>query len=159
MSFEHGQNDAQKVMGVIAISLFSGGLLYDPSGVPISDPAHLYVPAWVVLACGTVIAMGTGIGGWRVIRMLGSKLADLTPVEGFAAETGAGLVLHTPTAFLSPSRGLSLGILLEGGLNYESSAELIPTTTNPGPTPVIDTTLGTVARRGPYFRFAALVRL
>jgi PiT family inorganic phosphate transporter len=94
MSFEHGQNDAQKVMGVIAISLFSGGLLYDPSGVPISDPAHLYVPAWVVLACGTVIAMGTGIGGWRVIRMLGSKLADLTPVEGFAAETGAGLVLQ-----------------------------------------------------------------
>jgi PiT family inorganic phosphate transporter len=80
MSYEHGQNDAQKVMGVIAISLFAGG--------------KLYVPTWVVLACGTVIALGTGIGGWRVIRTLGSKLAHLTPVEGFAAETGAGLVLE-----------------------------------------------------------------
>jgi PiT family inorganic phosphate transporter len=94
MSYEHGQNDAQKVMGVIAISLFSGGMLTDPSGVVITDPRQLYVPIWVMLACGTVIALGTGIGGWRVIRTLGSKLAHLTPVEGFAAETGAGLVLE-----------------------------------------------------------------
>jgi PiT family inorganic phosphate transporter len=88
-SYEHGQNDAQKVMGVIAISLFAGGMLTDPSGAVITDPRQLYVPTWVVLACGTVIALGTGIGGWRVIRTLGSKLAHLTPVEGFAAE-GAG---------------------------------------------------------------------
>lgn len=94
MSYEHGQNDAQKVMGVIAISLFAGGLLSDPSGGIITDPAQLYVPTWVVLACGMVIAAGTGIGGWRVIRTLGSKLAHLTPVEGFAAETSAGLVLE-----------------------------------------------------------------
>jgi PiT family inorganic phosphate transporter len=94
MSYEHGQNDAQKVMGVIAISLFAGGMLEDPSGAIITDPKQLYVPIWVILACGTVIALGTAIGGWRVIRTLGSKLAHLTPVEGFAAESAAGLVLE-----------------------------------------------------------------
>ncbi|HWP66066.1 MAG TPA: inorganic phosphate transporter [Candidatus Limnocylindria bacterium] len=94
MSYEHGQNDAQKVMGVIAISLFAGGLLTDANGTVITDPRQLYVPTWVVLACGTVIALGTGVGGWRVIRTLGSKLAHLTPVEGFAVETAAGAVLE-----------------------------------------------------------------
>lgn len=94
MSYEHGQNDAQKVMGVIAISLFAGGLLHDQNGMVITDPQQLYVPIWVVLACGTVIALGTGIGGWRVIRTLGTKLAHLTPVEGCAAESAAGLVLE-----------------------------------------------------------------
>jgi PiT family inorganic phosphate transporter len=89
-------------MGVIAISLFAGGMLHDASGAPITDPAHLYVPTWVVLACGTVIALGTGIGGWRVIRTLGSKLAHLTPVEGFAAETGAGLVLELAASLGAP---------------------------------------------------------
>jgi len=94
MSFQHGQNDAQKVMGVIAMSLFAGGMLHDDTGRVITDVANLHVPVWVVLLCGSVIALGTAIGGWRVIRTLGSKLADLTPVEGFAAETGAGLVLQ-----------------------------------------------------------------
>jgi PiT family inorganic phosphate transporter len=94
MSYEHGQNDAQKVMGVIAIALFAGGFLTDANGAIVTDLKDLYVPTWVVLACGTVIALGTGIGGWRVIRTLGSKLAHLTPVEGFAAESAAGLILE-----------------------------------------------------------------
>lgn len=94
MSFQHGQNDAQKVMGVIAMSLFAGGMLHDDAGRVITDPTDLHIPIWVVLACGSVIALGTAVGGWRVIRTLGSKLADLTPVEGFAAETSAGLVLQ-----------------------------------------------------------------
>lgn len=98
MSFQHGQNDAQKVMGVIAMSLFAGGLLHDESGRVLTDASALHIPVWVVAACGSVIALGTAVGGWRVIRTLGTKLADLTPVEGFAAETGAGLVLQLAAA-------------------------------------------------------------
>lgn len=94
MSFQHGQNDAQKVMGVIAMSLFAGGMLHDETGRVITDATNLHIPLWVVVACGSVIALGTAVGGWRVIRTLGTKLADLTPVEGFAAETGAGMVLQ-----------------------------------------------------------------
>lgn len=95
MSIQHGQNDAQKVMGVIAVSLFAGGMLTDPStGGVLTDFKQLYIPIWVMAACGSVIALGTAIGGWRVINTLGSKLAHISPVEGFAAETGAGIVLQ-----------------------------------------------------------------
>ena len=102
MSFQHGQNDAQKVMGVIAISLFAGGFLHDDSGAVITNTDQLYIPLWVIVLCGSVIATGTAAGGWRVIRTLGSKLARLTPVEGFAAETGAGMVLQLAAGFGVP---------------------------------------------------------
>ncbi len=94
ISFEHGQNDAQKVMGVVAISLFAGGFLTDESGAVITDAAQLFIPTWVILACGSAIALGTLAGGWGVIRTLGTGLAKITPVEGFAAEAGAGIVLE-----------------------------------------------------------------
>jgi PiT family inorganic phosphate transporter len=83
MAWSHGQNDAQKVMGVITMALIAGGHL--PKDAPI--------PLWVIIACGGAMGLGTAIGGWKVIRTLGMKLARITPVEGFVAETAASGVL------------------------------------------------------------------
>ncbi len=88
MAYTHGMNDAQKVMGVIALALVLGGQLGTTA-----DGAPAYIPLWVKLTCATVMGLGTALGGWRVIRTLGMKLAHIRPIEGFAAETAAGLVL------------------------------------------------------------------
>lgn len=78
-SIGHGTNDAQKTMGIIAVLLFSSGYLGDT----------FFVPLWVVIACYTAIAMGTLLGGWRVIKTLGMRMTKLKPVHGFCAETAA----------------------------------------------------------------------
>jgi len=78
-SLGHGTNDAQKTMGIIAMLLFSTGHLGDT----------FYVPLWVILSCHFAIAMGTLLGGWRVIETLGMKMTRLRPVHGFSAETAA----------------------------------------------------------------------
>jgi PiT family inorganic phosphate transporter len=82
MAFSHGTNDAQKVMGIITLALVSGGYL-----------TTFAVPTWVILAAGTVMALGTAIGGWRVIQTLGMGMYHMKPVNGFAAETAASAVL------------------------------------------------------------------
>lgn len=82
-SLGHGSNDAQKTMGIIAVLLYSTGYLGD----------EFYVPAWVVLSCYLALALGTLIGGWNVIRTLGSKLTALKPVGGFCAESAGAFTL------------------------------------------------------------------
>lgn len=82
MALNHGHNDAQKSMGVIALALF---LTY-----PEQDFA---VPLWVVLTCAIAMALGTLSGGWRIIRTLGSKMIKLQPIHGFAAETTASIII------------------------------------------------------------------
>ena len=83
MAFGHGSNDAQKVMGIITLSLFSSGYLNSMS-----------VPLWVILICALAMGMGTAMGGWRVIKTLGVSMLKLEPVHGFAAETSAtGIIL------------------------------------------------------------------
>ncbi|MBX3468332.1 MAG: inorganic phosphate transporter [Planctomycetes bacterium] len=82
MSWMHGTNDAQKVMGVITLALFAGGF------VETND-----VPLWVKVSCATMMGLGTACGGWKVIRTLGMGLIKIRPVHGFAAETGASLTL------------------------------------------------------------------
>ncbi len=83
MAFSHGTNDAQKVMGIITLALFSGGYL-----------DTMEVPLWVILLCAVAIAFGTAMGGWRVIKTLGMNMLKLEPVHGFAAETSAtGIIL------------------------------------------------------------------
>ena len=82
MAYTHGMNDAQKVMGVITIALYSGGHI-----------SAITIPLWVKLSCAAVMGLGTAVGGWKVIQTLGAKLAHIGPVEGFAAETSASLVL------------------------------------------------------------------
>jgi PiT family inorganic phosphate transporter len=82
MAFSHGSNDAQKVMGIITLSLFSGGYL-----------SGLEVPTWVILLCAGAMGLGTAMGGWRVIKTLGVQMLKLEPVHGFAAETSATAVI------------------------------------------------------------------
>lgn len=82
VSFSHGSGDAQKVMGIVTLALFSGGYL-----------TTLSVPVWVVIAAATAMGLGTMIGGWGVIKTLGMKVLRLQPVHGFAAETAAATFL------------------------------------------------------------------
>jgi PiT family inorganic phosphate transporter len=83
VSLAHGTNDAQKTMGVITLALVTGGVL-----APGSNP-----PLWVIFSAGTAIALGTYLGGWRIIRTMGSGLTRLRPQQGFAAQTGAATVI------------------------------------------------------------------
>lgn len=82
-SLGHGSNDAQKIMGIIAVLLFSTGAL----------GSEFYVPEWVVISCYAAIALGTLTGGWKVIKTMGVNLTDLKPVHGFAAETSGAITL------------------------------------------------------------------
>ncbi len=91
VALTHGMNDAQKVMGVITLALFTSGKINS-----------INVPVWVKMLCALVMALGTAAGGWKVIRTLGTKLAHIRPVEGFAAETAAGLVLSFAAAIGVP---------------------------------------------------------
>ncbi len=85
-SLNHGANDAQKTMGIIAGILFTAGYIQ-----------RFEIPFWVILAAHTAIGLGTLAGGWRIIHTMGSKITKLQPVGGFAAETGAALALLTAT--------------------------------------------------------------
>jgi len=86
-SLGHGGNDAQKTMGIIAVLLFSTGHLGN----------EFYVPFWVVLSCQAAMALGTLIGGWRIVHTMGSKITRLTPMQGFCAETGGAITLFAAT--------------------------------------------------------------
>jgi PiT family inorganic phosphate transporter len=91
-SMGHGGNDAQKTMGIIASLLFSAGLLGE----------KFYIPFWVVLACHTVIALGTIFGGWRIVKTMGQKIVKLKPVDGFCAELSASVALFGSSYFGIP---------------------------------------------------------
>jgi inorganic phosphate transporter, PiT family len=83
-SLSHGTNDAQKTMGILFLALVANGNLS-----PDAD-----VPTWVVLAAATAIALGTYVGGWRIIRTMGSRIIKMDPAQGFAAQgTGAAVIL------------------------------------------------------------------
>jgi PiT family inorganic phosphate transporter len=91
-SLMHGANDAQKTMGIIAGALVTGGYLKLVNG-------QLSIPIWVELAAYTAIGLGTLTGGWRIIHTMGTKITKLTPMGGFAAETGAAVAIFTATHF------------------------------------------------------------
>jgi inorganic phosphate transporter, PiT family len=90
-SLNHGANDAQKTMGIVAGVLFAAGYI-----------ESFYIPFWVVMLAYAAIGLGTLAGGWRIINTMGSKITKLQPVGGFAAETGAALALLTATQFGVP---------------------------------------------------------
>jgi PiT family inorganic phosphate transporter len=87
-SLGHGTNDAQKTMGIIALTLFTAGYLGET----------FYVPFWVVLSAHAAIGLGTYLGGWKVVRTMGMKLTHLTPVGGFCAETSSAIMLFATAA-------------------------------------------------------------
>jgi PiT family inorganic phosphate transporter len=87
ISLGHGGNDAQKTMGIIAVLLFSQGHL----------GSNFYVPFWVVLICQATIALGTLVGGWRIVRTVGSKITRMTPVQGCCASAAGAIMLFAAT--------------------------------------------------------------
>jgi inorganic phosphate transporter, PiT family len=92
MAFSHGQNDSQKTMGIITLALISSGLL--SHGAPI--------PWEVKLACGLAMALGTSVGGWKIIKTMGVNMIKLQPIGGFAAETSAAVVIQVMTSLGAP---------------------------------------------------------
>jgi len=91
-SLGHGGNDAQKTAGVIWMLLIAAGL---------SSPGE-HVPYWAVAAAYLTIALGTLIGGWRIVKTMGQRITKLKPVDGFCAETGGGVTLFTTAALGIP---------------------------------------------------------
>ena len=87
MAFSHGTNDAQKTMGIIALTI-----ALNEAGTA-GNVGELTIAPWIVLSAGLVMGIGTMIGGWRVVRTLGMRMTHLEPVQGFAAETGAATVI------------------------------------------------------------------
>ena len=91
-SLGHGGNDAQKTMGIIAVLLFSQGMLGN----------EFHVPFWVVISCQAAMGLGTLLGGWRIVHTMGSRITHLKPIQGFCAETGGALTLFLATALGVP---------------------------------------------------------
>jgi PiT family inorganic phosphate transporter len=91
-SLGHGGNDAQKTMGIIAVLLYSQGMLGDTFSVPL----------WVILTCQAAMALGTLFGGWRIVHTMGSRITRLHPVQGFCAEAGGAATLFVATYFGIP---------------------------------------------------------
>jgi PiT family inorganic phosphate transporter len=87
ISLGHGGNDAQKTMGIIAVLLYSQNLL----------AGDFYVPFWVVITCQAAIALGTLVGGWRIVLTVGSKITRLTPVQGCCSSTAGAIMLFAAT--------------------------------------------------------------
>ena len=92
ISLGHGGNDAQKTMGIIAVLLFSQGHL----------GGEFYVPFWVVIVCQAAMGLGTLIGGWRIVKTVGSKITRMTPVQGFCASAAGAVMLILATSLGIP---------------------------------------------------------
>lgn len=113
VAFSHGSNDGQKFMGVFALALFLGG---------VTD--SFTVPLWVVFLCGAVMALGTALGGWRIIKTMGSKITRLEPVHGFAAETAASVAILTASRYgipLSTTHTIGTSIMGVGATRRRSA--------------------------------------
>ena len=109
MGYAHGHNDAQKTMGIIALTLFgaeAAGVLDDlPAWLQFLHPgsgSEQDIALWIVLTCAVVMAAGTASGGWKIIKTLGHKMVKLHPIHGFAAETSSATILTVAAHFGMP---------------------------------------------------------
>ena len=108
LSLSHGTNDAQKTMGVITLALIAHGNI---------APDNFHVPDWVVICSATAISLGTFTGGWRIIKTLGSRIINMDPAQGFAAQgAGAAAILAASSVGypLSTTHVISGGIMGAG---------------------------------------------
>jgi inorganic phosphate transporter, PiT family len=96
MAFSHGNNDAQKSMGIIALALMTYAHGQGQTG------AEFHVPQWVIFSCALAIGLGTLSGGWKIIRTLGTRMLKLQPIHGFAAETTACLIIESASTLHIP---------------------------------------------------------
>jgi PiT family inorganic phosphate transporter len=92
LSYAHGGNDAQKVMGILYVAVITSNII--KTGAP--------MPNWIPLACYSAIALGTMSGGWRIVKTMGSKITKITPLEGFSAETAGAFTLFFTQYFGIP---------------------------------------------------------
>ena len=92
VAFSHGNNDAQKTMGIITLALISGGILESGADVPL----------WVKIICALTMAAGTSVGGWKIMKTMGRGVTKLDPASGFAAQTSAAVVIETMSHFGAP---------------------------------------------------------
>lgn len=91
LALSHGANDAQKTMGIITLALVTGGYLHE-----------FAVPTWVILLCAGMIALGTSVGGWRLIKTLGGKFYKIRPLDGFTAQLASTAVILTASILGGP---------------------------------------------------------
>jgi PiT family inorganic phosphate transporter len=111
LALSHGTNDAQKTMGVITLALIANG---DIAGT------GFHVPVWVVISAASAIACGTFIGGWRIIKTMGTKIISMDPAQGFAAQgAGAAVIL----AASSVGYPLSTTHVIAGGITGAGAAK------------------------------------
>lgn len=124
MGLMHGTNDAQKTMGIIALTLFAAtkagqlhdlpglfSFLYTPEPAPGRDVG---IALWIKVTCALTMAAGTAVGGWRIIRTLGHKMVKLHPINGFAAETSSAIVIAVATQLgipVSTTHNISAAIM------------------------------------------------
>ena len=92
VAFSHGNNDAQKTMGIITLALVTGGLVGAEDGVPL----------WVKLSCAIVMAAGTSVGGWKVMKTMGAGVTRIQPASGFVAQTSSAIVIELMTFLGAP---------------------------------------------------------
>jgi PiT family inorganic phosphate transporter len=117
LSMNHGGNDAQKTMGIIAVLLYSQGLL----GEDFHTAGH--IPVWIVFACYLAMGLGTMAGGWRIVKTMGMRLTKLRPFTGFCAEAGGSLAIFIAT---------SMGIPVSTTHTITGSIVGVGTVSNPG---------------------------
>lgn len=91
MAFSHGSNDAQKSMGIITLALLAGGYI-----------DVFEVPTFVKVLAATAMAMGTAVGGWKIIKTIGGKIFKLEPINGFAADLNSSFIIFTATLLHLP---------------------------------------------------------
>ena len=92
VAYSHGSNDAQKSMGIITLAMISSGVL-----APDAD-----VPLWVKCACALAMALGTSIGGWKIMKTMGLSMIKLQPIGGYGAQTGTAVIIETMSHFGAP---------------------------------------------------------
>ena len=92
VAFSHGNNDAQKTMGIITLALVTGGLVGADAGVPL----------WVKISCAVVMAAGTSVGGWKVMKTMGAGVTKINPASGFVAQTSTAIVIELMTFLGAP---------------------------------------------------------
>jgi PiT family inorganic phosphate transporter len=108
LAVSHGTNDAQKTMGIITLALVAHGDI---------SADNFHVPDWVVISAATAIALGTYMGGWRIIRTMGSRIIKMDPAQGFAAQGAGAAVILTASHFgypLSTTHTISGGVMGAG---------------------------------------------
>lgn len=114
-SLGHGANDAQKTMGIIVMVMVASGWQQD-----------FHVPIWVILSCYTAIALGTLLGGWRVVKTMGMRVTKLIPVGGFCAETAAAIsIIGSSLASIpvSTTHTITGGIIGVGSMHRMSAVK------------------------------------